>query len=121
MPFWYSRDDAPKFYSVPSLVQPVDFMNRQYFRLGVRVSCYVVLFAVVIELMRSYDGPCGLGWPGLSSAPQTCSFLDRVSFSFTLYFMVAIVYWPILLVILGILLIPPLIGHMIDRQREASV
>jgi hypothetical protein len=121
MPFWYSPDDASAFYSAPSLLQSVDFMRPRYFWLGVRVSCYVVLCAVAISLVGTYDGHCGFSWPGLSASPQPCSFWDHASFYLTLSVIGAIVYWPILLGILGILLILSLVGYWLDRRRRASV
>jgi hypothetical protein len=122
MPFWYSPDDASAFYSVPPLVQPVEFMKRRtYSWWGVRVSCSIVLCIAVVALVRiamAYNGTCGGFWPGLS-ASHPCSFWDHTSFYIILTVgILGIVYGPILL---GILLVPPLVGYWLDRRRRASV
>src|SRR5215471_14614975 len=83
MPFWYSRDDASAFYSVPALVESVDFMTRHsYSWWGVCVSCGIVLCISVFYFVAfavSFNGKCGISWTGLASSVE-CSFGDYASF-----------------------------------------
>jgi hypothetical protein len=125
MPFWYSPYDASAFHSVPSLVQPVDFMNeRENLRLGVYLSCVIVLFISVFYFVTfavSFHGKCGLSWTGLTTSVE-CSIVDYASFIFKLTIfaiaVTAITFWPIAL---GILVLPPLIGYLLDRRKPVSV
>lgn len=96
--------------------------QRSFFRRwGVYVSCGIVLCIAVVEFVqiaRAYDGTCG----GLLTGPSglhPCSFWDSMSFDLT--FLVGIggvVYGPILA---SVLLIPPLVGCLLDRRGRASV
>jgi hypothetical protein len=94
--------------------------RRQSFWLGVRVSCGIVLSVAGITLVllaMEYNGECGGFWPGLSS-PHPCSFWDHASFYLILS---VIVFGPVLFGILLMLLIPPLVGYLLNRRRKASV
>jgi hypothetical protein len=125
MPFWYSPDDESAFYSVPSVVHLSDFMKRRrYFWWGVCISCGIVLCISVyyfVAFAMSFNGKCGIGWPGLSS-PVECSFGEYAAFILNLTIftiaVMAISFWPILL---AILVLPPLIGYLLDRREQVSV
>jgi hypothetical protein len=93
-------------------------MERQrYFRRGVWVSCGIVLCIAVYYLVVmavSYNGRC-LGWPGIGGGE--CSFWDYMSSMVILVFVgMTLGYWPVLL---GIMVLPPLIGYLLDRRRSA--
>src|SRR5690348_12725814 len=85
------------------------------------VSCGIVLCIAVVlfvPIARTYHGTCGGFIPEIST-PQPCSF--EAHMSFYLYLTVGtegVVYGPILV---GVLLIPPLVGSMLDRRGRASV
>jgi hypothetical protein len=119
MPFCYSPDDASAFYSVPPLVQPVDFMTRgSYSSWGWRISGYGVLCAAVVSFLRVVIVfPCGVRMelPASSAQPHPCSFDPFIYLILTVA--TAIEYWPILL---GIVFGPPFIGYWLDRRRQAS-
>src|SRR5215510_700761 len=95
------------------LLKGVNFMKRRrYFWLGVRVSCYGLLCAAAIPLIRSYvfyDGRCGSLMPFIGG-PAPCSFWDYASFDLLVF---VIGYLP---VVLGMLFIPPLVGYLLDRR-----
>jgi hypothetical protein len=121
MPFWYSPDDAAAFYSFKALVQPVDSMTRRsYSRWGWLVSCGIGLCIAGILFVQSYSsytGECGL-MPFIGG-PHPCSLGDHMSSDLTLVIGIGgVVYGPILV---GVLLIPPLVGSLLDRRRRASV
>jgi hypothetical protein len=93
--------------------------KRLHFRRGVYVACALILglmavYAVCMGL--SYDGKCGGFFPGLSGR-HACSlaeymFGEVVAISLIL----ASLYWPVVLLLL---ILPPLIGYILDRKRRA--
>ena len=95
-------------------------IRRHYFWWGVYVSGGSVLCVAVVSLVgsiMSYRGECGGFIPSLAG-PKPCPFWDYASFNLILFVVLSIVYWPI---VLGILLLPPLVGYLLDRRRQTSV
>src|SRR5215510_4438598 len=99
---------------------PVNFMKRRrYFCRGVYLSCGIVLCVAVVSLVQStmsYHGECGGFFPSLAGS-RPCSFWDYASFDLMLYVVLSVAYWPF---VLGMLLLPPLVGYLLDRRRQAS-
>src|SRR5206468_3729550 len=83
---------------------------------GVSVSCGSVLCVAVVSLVESslsYRGECGGFIPSLAGA-RPCSLWDYASFDLMLYVVLSVAYWPF---VLGMLLLPPLVGDLLDRPR----
>src|SRR5262245_28207435 len=95
--------------------------SRRYLWWGVSVSCGGVLCVGLVSLVRStlsYYSVCGGLFPFLAG-PTLCSFWDYASSDLRFWFAVLILaYWP---PVLGILLVPPLVGYWLDRRQQASV
>ena len=94
--------------------------RRRYFWRGVYVSCGSVLCVAVVSLVQStmsYRGECGGFFPSLAGS-RACSFWDYASFDLMLYVVLSVAYWPI---VLGMLLLPPLVGYVLDRRGQAAV
>ena len=89
----------------------------RYLRRGFLVAAGLILclaIAYIVLMGLSYDGKCGGFFPGLSGR-RPCSlseymFGEVVAMSFVLGF----AYWP---VVLMLLIVPPLIGYLLDRKR----
>ncbi len=94
--------------------------RRRYFWCGVFVSWGSVLCVAVVSLVQSslsYRGECGGLIPALAGA-RPCSFWDYASFHLMLDVVLSLAYWPF---VLGILLLPPVVGYLLDRHGQASV
>src|SRR5215510_4832244 len=92
--------------------------RRRYLWWGVYVSCGSVLCVAVVSLVgstMSYHGECGGLIPWLAG-PRPYSFWDYASFNLNLFVVLSVTYWP---VVLGILLLPPLVGYLLDRRGRA--
>ena len=90
--------------------------KRRYLMRGVQIDLGVILlaaFALFLTLAWSYDGKCGGFLPFLSAAAP-CSFSHYVFGGMAVYTLIlGIEFWPF---VLGALLLPPLIGFLIDRR-----
>lgn len=94
--------------------------KRHYLRRGLYVTLAILLCVALVLLVRiglSYDGICTSAIPEVG-APTPCSFWQYVSRNTILFGLIlAAVYWPLLLVIV---LLPPLIGYLIDRRIQRT-
>src|SRR5215510_6331757 len=92
--------------------------RRRYFWRAVYVSIGSVLCFAVISLVQSimsYHGECGGLFPFLAG-PKPCSFWDYASRDLMFSFAVlGVAYWPF---VLGMLLLPPLVGYLLDRRAH---
>jgi hypothetical protein len=63
----------------------------------------------------AYDGKCGGFFPGLS-VPRPCSFWEYLSGDMLVVAMILVVtFWPLLL---ALVVLPPTVGYLFDRQRK---
>ena len=93
--------------------------TRRYVVWGVCVSCASVLGIAVVSFVHSamsYDGECGGLMPFLGGT-RPCSFWDHASSDLGLFVVLNVGYGPI---VLATLLVPPLIGYLLDRHRAAG-
>jgi hypothetical protein len=68
----------------------------------------------MVRMALSYDGKCGGFFPGLSGRRQ-CSWSEYLFGEVVAIGLVlALSYWP---VILTLMIVPPFIGHLLDRKR----
>lgn len=94
--------------------------RRQYFLRGVFVAGGMVLCAATFLLVLfglSYDGKCGGFLPALAG-PKPCSFFEYVFGNALLSVLLLMpTYWPL---VLAVLVLPPLVGHLLDRRASAA-
>ena len=93
-----------------------------YAKRGFLIGFFLFLAGIVYILVRtisSYDGTCGIGILFFGS-PQPCNYLEYLIWSFKLVFfleapIVVLTYW---LTILLVLLVPALIGYVMDKSKK---
>lgn len=94
--------------------------KQHYLRRGLYVTCAIILCVALVLLVRiglSYDGICTSAIPEVA-APRPCSFWQYVTRNAILFGLIlAVAYWPLLLMIV---LLPPLIGYLVDRRIQRA-
>jgi hypothetical protein len=91
-------------------------MKRLNLLRGVYVACGIVLCAAIVFVATAifgYDGLCGGFFPGLS-VRKPCSMWSYMSGDMLVVAMILLAtFWPL---VLALLLLPPVVGHLIDRR-----
>jgi hypothetical protein len=90
--------------------------KRKYFLFGLFGPIAILAVAsisIILDIAAGYNGKCGGFLPWLAG-PKPCSFWEYVSGnSGAVFLIVWITYWPFLL---ALILLPPVIGLLVDIQ-----
>jgi hypothetical protein len=76
-----------------------------------------VAIVSVVNLGIAYDGRCGGYFPGLS-VRRSCSLWEYVSGDMLVIGMILVAaFWPL---VLALLILPPLVGYLLDRRARRN-